>query len=143
VLIQAFGEDVANAVTKSGKRFVAFSIWRPIKTIRRDPLGICDARSVQATDLVPLKRLYPDGKTGENVLVKAAADESAECTHKWYWMNGQTPDEVLMIKIFDSEDEDWESGGTVRVGPHCSFQLDGTEEEDVRESIEVRVVVCF
>lgn len=143
VLIQAFGEEVADAVTKSGKRFMAFSIWRPIKMIRRDPLGICDARSVKAGELVPLKRLYPDGKKGENVVVKAAVGEGMDCRHRWYWMSGQTADEVLMIKIFDSQDEDWESGGTVRVGPHCSFHLDGTEEEDVRESIEVRVVVCF
>lgn len=143
VLIQAFGEEVANAVTKSGNRFMAFSIWRPIKTIRRDPLGICDARSVKAAELVPLKRLYPDGKTGENVVVKAAEEEGMESQHVWHWMSEQTPEEVLMIKIFDSDDEDWESGGTVRVGPHCSFHLDGTEEEAVRESIEVRVVVCF
>ena len=143
VLIQAFGEEVAKTVTKSGRRFMAFSIWRPIKTIRRDPLAICDARSVRAKELVPLKRLYPDGKRGENVVVKAAEDIRMECQHKWYWMSEQTPDDVLMIKIFDSEDEDWESGGTVRVGPHCSFHLDGSEGEHVRESIEVRVVVCF
>jgi hypothetical protein len=31
----------------------------------------------------------------------------------------------------------------VRVGPHCSFHLERTEEEAVRKSIEVRVVVCF
>jgi hypothetical protein len=143
VLIQAFGEDLANAITKSGKRYMAFSIWRPIKTIRRDPLGICDATSVKAGELVKLKRLYPDGKTGENVVVKAAAEEKMGCQHVWYWMSGQTPQEVLMIKIFDSEDEDWEGGEKVRVGPHCSFHLEGTEEEAVRESIEVRVVVCF
>jgi hypothetical protein len=100
VLIQALGEDLANATTKSGKRYMAFSIWRPIKTIRRDPLGICDAMSVKAEELVKLKRLYPAGKTGKNVVVKAAAQEKVECQHVWYWMSGQTPQEVLMIKIF-------------------------------------------
>lgn len=143
VLVQAFGEEVADAITKGGGRFMAFSIWRPIKTVRRDPLGICDARSVNVGELVPLKRLYPDGKTGENVVVRAVVGEGMTCRHRWYWMSGQTPDEALMIKIFDSEDEHWESGGMVGVGPHCSFHLDGTDEEDVRQSIEVRVVVRF
>ena len=51
--------------------------------------------------------------------------------------------ESCFRKIFDSKDEGWEGGGTLHVGPHCSFHLDGSEGEDVRESIEVRVVMCF
>lgn len=143
VLIQAFGEEAANSITKRDTRYMAFSIWRPIKTIQRDPLGICNAESVKAGELVPLKRLYPDGKTGENVVVKAVEVEGQICEHEWYYISGQTPEGVLMIKIFDSEDDDWQQGGTVRVGPHCSFHLKGTDDEAVRESIEVRVVVSY
>jgi len=154
VLIQAFGEEIADSVTKSGRRFMCFSIWRPIKTVKRDPLGICDSRSVKAGELVKLERLYPDGKRGENVVVKATENLSEEgpygvreCKHEWYWMSEQTPEEVLVIKIFDSAEasEEWEriEGGRVGVAPHASFHLDGTEGEAVRESIEIRVVVVL
>jgi len=128
---------------------MCFSIWRPIKRVTRDPLGICDARSVRACELVKLERLYPDGKRGENVVVKATAEPGVpdDCRHQWYWMSYQNPDEVLVIKIFDSDEasDEWErvQGGRVGVAPHASFHVDGTEEEAVRESIEIRVVVVL
>jgi hypothetical protein len=138
VLVQALGEEEASRITRSGRRFIVLSIWRPIRTVKRDPLGVCDASTVEDDDLVPLKRIYPDGKEGENIVVKAGAVGS-ECKHKWYWMSNQRSDEVLMIKVFDSE----AASGRVTGTPHASFEIACSEDELPRESIEVRAVVCF
>lgn len=137
--------------TKPSRRVVCFSIWRPIRTVERDPLGICDARTVRAGELVRLPRVYPDGAEGENVVVKAALEGSGQQSrHQWYWMSGQTSEEVLVIKIYDSADDKWEREqaetphGQVGCAPHCSFHVPGTEGvEGVRESIETRVVLVM
>lgn len=141
VLVQASGEKEASCITGSGRRHVVLSIWRPIKTVKRDPLGVCDARTVVDGDLVPLRRVYPDGKEGENIVVKAhgSGEEAGECKHKWYWLSNQRPDEVLMIKIFDSEDAE----GRVTRTPHASFEIECDEGEPPRESIEMRAVICY
>lgn len=138
VLVQALGEEEACRITGSGRRYMVLSIWRPIKTVKRDPLGVCDARTVEDHDLVPLGRIYPDGKEGENIVVRAGA-VGEECKHKWYWMSEQRPEEVLMIKIFDSQADEGRVTGT----PHASFEIACDEDEPPRESIEVRAVVCF
>jgi hypothetical protein len=139
VLVQALGEEDASCITESGKRYIVLSIWRPIKTVRRDPLGVCDARTVGDEDLVPLQRVYPDGQKGENIVVKARAAGEGDCKHRWYWMSDQKPDEVLLIKIFDSE----AGQGRVTRTPHASFEIECAPDEPPRESIEVRAVVCF
>lgn len=127
-------------------RVLCFSLWRPLKKVRRDPLAVCDARTVRAAELVKLPRVYPDGARAENVVVKAAEKPGGTCEHKWYWMEGQTEKELLVIKIYDSGDanDGWEvdgEKGKVGCSPHCSFHVPGTENEEVRESIENRVVV--
>jgi hypothetical protein len=143
VLAQEFNPDLASQVCESGRRFVALSIWKPVKQVRRDPLGFCDGRTVDREDLVPLQRVYPDGREGENVLVKA---RSGSGMHDWYWISGQRVDEVVVLKLFDSEEEG-PGGGRCTQTPHASFSLEGdpAEEEvkEPRESVEVRVVVCF
>jgi hypothetical protein len=138
VLEQEFDEETAEQVCDSGRRFVALSIWKPIKTVRRDPLGFCDGRTVDGEDLVELKRVYPDGREGENVVVKARRKERG--VHDWYWISGQEPEEVVVLKLFDSEEVE----GWCTQTPHASFSLEGMEEvREPRESVEVRVVVCF
>ena len=45
-------------------------VWRPIKTIFKDPLAVADAHSVPDTDLVGTALIYPD-RRGETYSVKA------------------------------------------------------------------------
>lgn len=53
---------------------------------------------------------------------------------KWYYKSGLTPEEVILIKCFDSEDG-------LRV-PHSAFVDPDTDDiEEARESIEVRALV--
>lgn len=59
---------------------------------------------------------------------------------KWYFMPEQKPDEVCIIKFSDSASAENESIAAGCV--HCSPAIPGTENEEVRESVETRVY-CF
>jgi hypothetical protein len=73
------------------------SIWRPLKQVTSYPLAVCDPNSVSPQDLIPKERIRKK-YTGESFL--ASYSES----HRWYFLGGQREDEVLVMKIFDSEE---------------------------------------
>lgn len=106
------------------------NVWRPIRTIVRDPLAVAEANSVPDSDLVPTALIYPN-RRGETYAVRH--NES----HKWFYKRGLTPEEVLLIKCFDSKVD-----GRARRVPHTAF-VDETVSDDAppRESIEVRCLV--
>jgi hypothetical protein len=106
-------------------------VWRPIKTIRRDPLVLADAHSVPDSDLVGAKLIYPD-REGETYAVKPNPG------HRWYFKYGQTPAEPLFIKCYDSLTD-----GRARRIPHTAIVDPAHENDAPRESIEVRTLVFF
>ncbi|KAJ5677539.1 uncharacterized protein N7477_003172 [Penicillium maclennaniae] len=110
-------------------RYQIINVWRPIRTILKDPLTVADAHTVPDSDLVPVGLIYPD-REGETYAVKPDPDI------KWYYRYGQTPDLVTLIKCFDSKTD-----GRARRVPHSAFVNPETENEDGRESIEVRALV--
>ncbi|KAF2128705.1 hypothetical protein P153DRAFT_423858 [Dothidotthia symphoricarpi CBS 119687] len=110
-------------------RVQIINVWRPIKTIQRDPLGVAEASSVGEKDLVVMELIYPN-RRGETLSVKYDAG------HRWFYKSGLTPDEVILIKCFDSKLD-----GRARRVPHTAFHVPGTGEREKRESIEVRALV--
>ena len=48
------------------RRFAIIQVWRPLKTISRNPLAFADARSVPFSDLIVSERRYPH-RVGETV----------------------------------------------------------------------------
>ena len=110
-------------------RFQIINLWRPIRTVRKDPLGVADARSVPDSDLVPVELIYPD-RVGETFTVRPNEN------HRWYYLKEQQPNEVLLIKCFDSKTD-----GRARRVPHSAFVDESTVNEEARESIEVRSLV--
>ena len=110
-------------------RYQIINVWRPIKTILKDPLGVAEANSVKEEELVPVKLIYPD-REGETYSVRLSEG------HKWHYLNQQTPGEVLLIKCFDSKVD-----GRARRVPHSAFIDEEREGEATRESIEVRALV--
>jgi hypothetical protein len=54
----------------------------------------------------------------------------------WFYKSNLTPDEVLLIKCFDSKLD-----GRARRVPHTAFKIPNTEDKEARESIEVRALV--
>lgn len=110
-------------------RHQIINVWRPIKRILKDPLAVADAHSVPESDLVPVGLIYPNRK-GETLAVLPNKD------HKWYFMYGQRPEEVTLIKCYDSKLD-----GRARRVPHTAFSNPDTEGEEARESIEIRALV--
>ncbi|KAI0399487.1 hypothetical protein F4802DRAFT_34469 [Xylaria palmicola] len=111
-------------------RVQIINVWRPIKTVERDPLAVADAHSVGEEELVPIGLIYPTRK-GETLSVRHSP------AHRWYYKRGLTPQEVLLIKCFDSKTD-----GRARRIPHTAF-VDPSSKPDApsRESIELRCLV--
>jgi hypothetical protein len=95
-------------------------------------LGVADARSVAESDLVGAALIYPD-REGETFAVKPNP------SHRWFFKYAQRPDEVTLIKCYDSVSD----GVVARRIPHSSFVDPAEEDKPPRESIEVRALVFY
>ncbi|KAH9841816.1 uncharacterized protein C8Q71DRAFT_738925 [Rhodofomes roseus] len=107
------------------------NVWRPIHhPAAHKPLAVSDWRYLDTEhDLVSVRHIYPH-REGSTFGVKYNPG------HKWYYLSNQTPDEVTLIKCYDSEVD------RARLTPHSAF-LDATTPSELpqRESIEVRCLV--
>ena len=74
-------------------RYQIINLWRPIRHEAYDrPLALCDFRSIDIhRDLVAQTLKYPD-RDGETWAVKHHEG------HKWKYLKGMTPDELVLIK---------------------------------------------
>jgi hypothetical protein len=73
-------------------RFQIINLWRPIAHPAIDwPLALCDYRSVAQNDGFPVALIYPDYE-GETLGIKYNPN------HKWKYLHGMTPDEIVLIK---------------------------------------------
>ena len=120
--------DEADELLKG--RVQIINVWRPISTVQRDPLAVAEATSVDDEDLVVIELIYPN-RRGETYGVKHSDK------HTWYYKSGLEPEEVILIKCFDSKTD-----GRARRVPHTAFEDTGAAEDaPTRESIEVRCLV--
>ena len=127
------GEDEAERLAEDGARIVQVNVWRPISgPVRRSPLAVADASSVGAGELIATDQVFPD-RVGEIYQLAHAP------TQRWYYAPEITPDEVLLIKGWDSIDD-----GRARFTPHGAFSFAETPADaPPRESIEVRALVVM
>jgi hypothetical protein len=124
-------------VVPDAERVFALNFWRPISaSVDDNPLAVCDARTVSASELQEVNVFgygasnYSWYDIGIETFSVAASDD-----HRWYYYPGMTPDEVLIIKSYDS------AGVIGTTCPHGSFAH--PEPNGVaRRSIELRVL-CF
>ncbi|KAF2158982.1 hypothetical protein M409DRAFT_71330 [Zasmidium cellare ATCC 36951] len=125
-------------------RWGIVNVWYPLKTVERDPLAVCDASSVREEDLYPLAIRRPADAVNENFTntpKNMKANESWHVyyndEHRWYYKSKMTPEEALLIRIYDSEKD-----GRARRCPHTAFELaDQDAQMPNRTSIETRCVV--
>ena len=110
-------------------RYQVINAWQPIRTIRKDPLALMDATSVTEADKISLKVVFPD-RVDEGVSVRYRP------SHRWFYLHEQTPAEVMLFKIFDTD-------GRARAVPHSAFVNPKFEAEAPRESIEIRALVFY
>lgn len=126
------GSPEAARLSQAGARIVQVNVWRPIRgPVERSPLALADASSVASDDLVATDQVFP-GRVGE--IYHLAYDP----TQRWYFAPRMTPDEVLLIKGWDSLDD-----GRARFTPHSAFNLPDAGDAAPRESIEVRTLVII
>ncbi len=110
-------------------RVQIINVWRPIKPVLRDPLAVAEADSVDDADLIPTALIYPT-RRGETYQVRHNPAQ------RWFYKHGLTPEEVLLIKCFDTKLD-----GRARRVPHTAFVDPDAEGQPARESIEVRALV--
>jgi len=121
--------DEADFLLRGRVRIV--NVWRPIEDVVEDyPLAFCDSSSVPDGDLVECDHVRRRFK-GANLYAYFGA------AHKWYYLGEQRPDEVLLLKMFDSD-----KGVKAKRCPHASFRHPlSTASSRPRKSIEVRALV--
>jgi hypothetical protein len=112
------------------RRYQIINVWRPIQTIWKDPIAVADASSVPDADLVGAE-MTEDGYVGQSWVVRHNPN------HRWYFKHGMTPQDVLLIKCFDSDET------VARKSPHTAFQDPVYRDRESRQSIEVRCLVCY
>ncbi|UNI17083.1 hypothetical protein JDV02_003461 [Purpureocillium takamizusanense] len=120
--------DEAEDVMK--KRYQIINVWRPIRPILKDPIAVADSSSVPDADLVGAE-MTEDGFVGESWVVRHNAG------HRWHYKHGMTPEDVLLIKCFDSDET------VARRALHSAFEDTAYRDCESRQSIEVRCLVCY
>ncbi len=127
------GEAEAERLFKSGAHIIQVNVWRPITgPVQRAPLAVVDSTSLQPDDLVATDQVFPD-RVGEIYHLAHSPQQ------RWYFAPEMTPDEVLLLKGWDSLDD-----GRTRFNAHGAFELpDMAQDAPPRESIELRTLVII
>lgn len=142
-------DEVERTLAAQG-RFALINVWRSIDEapVARDPLALCNGRSVEPEDLVVFEIHYAD-RIGENYFAKYAP------RHEWWYYPAATRDEVLLIKQWDAAGALAASGGaqsdsSAGDNAPCTFSFhsafgDPATPPDAphRRSIEVRCVALY
>ncbi|GKT78549.1 GA4 desaturase [Colletotrichum tofieldiae] len=142
-----------NGANYDGPRYAFFSIWRAWETVHRDPLAVMDmSRPVsQKVEYAPLMRTYRDRPGcvpfyySQNALVRPLDwgrrdsgfeggnddDRTGRSEPAWCYLSEQTPEEVYLLKFYDSE-------ALVRMGKRggdiqmmCDWDGEGTGPEEL------------
>jgi len=123
----------AEAAERLRRRFAFFNVWRSISgPIEDDALAVCDAQSVDQSNLIPTDLVYTD-RTGEfyNLIHDAK--------HRWYYFPRMRRDEAMIFRCFDSIDP-----ARANCVPHSSFHDPHAPANPApRESIEARTVAFY
>ncbi|EME77958.1 uncharacterized protein MYCFIDRAFT_144983 [Pseudocercospora fijiensis CIRAD86] len=150
-------------------RYQIINVWRPISHPASDfPLAVVDWRSTEPADFIPVDLMYPkradsvtdDDDRGKEILPDPNSMDStagyevkgetlgvrANTNHKFYYQKDMTPDEVMLLKCYDSygNDEPMGKKGIAVRTPHTAF-VDPNTPKDApgRQSIEVRCLVFY
>lgn len=144
-----------------GPRYAAYSIWRPLKKVGRDPLTFSPRKEEPETaDNEMVHWQYENKVPGPPELSgdwlkefamlgirakEVSADESVHhksTSLKWYYLSAQEPDEVLFIQLFDSASL---GANSDHAGApwHASPEIGAAAGDTPRESIDIRVFVFW
>jgi hypothetical protein len=115
------------------KRLVLMNFWRPITTVQRTPLALCDASTVLPSDLNDSE--IRGGLDDPSRPPLFGFNLSYNPNHRWYYVPQMRPDEVFAFKLYDSDPQrpQW-------VGHTAFNDPDSTEDAPPRQSMEIRTV---
>lgn len=121
------------AEARLARRFAIVNLWRSAAgTVKRAPLALCDARTIDPNDLIATERRAKD-RIGETY--RLAFNEN----QRWYYFPRLAPDEALLIKTYDSAED-----GRARFAPHAAFDSPlAAGDAEARQSIESRAFVFY
>ncbi|GJC86159.1 gibberellin cluster GA4 desaturase [Colletotrichum liriopes] len=119
-------------VHTNGKHWQMVNAWRPLKTVRKNPVTVANTASMAWDDYL----IVPQPEVGPGVEgFWLQTPQDAGRRHDWWYMADQTPEEVLLFLQHDSKG--------AQVVAHTSFTLPGPMPKEPRESIEVRLFVVY
>jgi len=115
------------------KRVVLMNFWRPVKTVYRTPLAICDAATVTRDDLNFAE--VRGGLNDPNRPPLYGWNLSFNPDHKWYYAFEMQPDEIFAFKLYDSDESVPQYSG------HTAIDLPWTDDNTPpRQSMEIRTI---
>ncbi|KAH8722309.1 methyltransferase CmcJ [Ilyonectria robusta] len=125
-VIRQLPED-AHALLQGRVRVI--NIWRPLfHTVEECPLAVRDGSTVESQDKVEtdhVRRHY----IGSTIFLQHNTRQ------QWHWLSNQSPNEAILMKMFDSETH------PAIDCPHSSFEYQSSPNCLPRQSIEVRALV--
>jgi hypothetical protein len=90
---QNYTEEEADR--KMSRRFVSINLAKPMETVEQFPFVLCAWPSFADQPYITNYRIYDD-RVGETTRFTYRPD------HEWYWFPQQKPNEVSMLKCYDS-----------------------------------------
>jgi hypothetical protein len=122
-------------------RAALVNVWRPLRgPVQDHPLAICDARSTRLEDFIPTTiQHYLEDDLDTPHLTGEVFSFRHSPAHRWYYASDMKPEEVLLLKCFDTATD-----GRARFTGHTGFHHPACPAEYMpRESIEARTVVIY
>jgi len=123
----------AQADAKMARRFLSINLAKPMETVEQNPFVLCAWPSFADQPYINNYRIYDD-RVGETTRFTYRSD------HEWYWFPQQQPNEVSMLKCYDSVTD----GSVSRWSFHTAC-IDPTAPADARcrKNVVVRSFVFF
>ncbi len=123
----------AEADAKMSRRFLSINLAKPMETVEQYPFVLCAWPSFASQPYITAYRIYDD-RVGETTRFTYSPD------HEWYWIPQQQPNEVSMLKCYDSVTD-----GSVSRWSFHSACVDPTAPENARcrRNVVVRAFVFF
>ncbi len=123
----------AEADQKMSRRFMSINLAKPMETVEQFPFVLCAWPSFADQPYITNYRIYDD-RVGETTRFTYRPD------HEWYWFPRQKPNEVSMLKCYDSVTD----GSVSRWSFHTAC-IDPTAPTDARnrKNVVVRAYVFF
>ncbi|MGC2303953.1 CmcJ/NvfI family oxidoreductase [Candidatus Binatus sp.] len=121
------------ADAKMSRRFLSINLAKPMETVRQNPFVLCAWPSFADQPYITNYRVYDD-RVGETTRFTYRRN------HEWYWFPQQKPNEVSMLKCYDSVTD-----GSVSRWSFHSACIDPTAPDDApcRRNVVVRSFVFF